>query len=142
MTLDGQLGRCLVELFVALGAGAVHGRPLAAVEHPELDARRVGEEAHRPAEGVDLADNLPLGDAADGWVAAHLPHGVGVQGQQRCAGAEATRRQRRLDPGVPSADHDDIERIRIELVATHDGRSSKGNGSGRWPRRLLCLVSL
>ena len=69
---DGQLGQELVGLLVALGAGAVHRRALAPVEQAELDRGRVGEHPHRAAERVDLADDLPLGHAADRRVAAHL----------------------------------------------------------------------
>ena len=58
----------LVEFLVGLGARRVHGRPLGAIEHAELDGAGVDALAHFAAEGVDLADNLPLGDAADGGV--------------------------------------------------------------------------
>ena len=82
--------RELVELLVRLGARRVHGRALGAVEHAELDAGGVDDLAHLAAEGVDLADDLPLGDAADGRVAAHLADGVGVHGAGgRCAAPAA-----------------------------------------------------
>ena len=76
LAFDGELGEALVGFLVALGAGAVHGGALAAVEQAELDGGGVGEEAHGAAEGVDLADDLALGDAADGGVAGHLADGV------------------------------------------------------------------
>ena len=60
----------------------MHGRALGAVEHAELDAGGVDDLAHLAAEGVDLADDLPLGDAADGRVAAHLGDGVGIHREQ------------------------------------------------------------
>src|SRR5438477_8886112 len=78
LLLDHPLHRELVELLIALGPRRVHGRALGAVEHPELDAGRVGDTAHCPTEGIDLADDLPLGDAADGRVATHLADGIGV----------------------------------------------------------------
>ena len=112
LPLDGQLGQELIGLLVALGAGAVHRRPLAAVEQAELDGRGVGEHAHRAAQGVDLADDLPLGHAADRRVAAHLADGVAVDRQQRGPQPHPRRGQRGLEPGVAGADDDDVEIVR------------------------------
>ena len=61
-----------VFVFVRLRPRPPDGRALGAVEHAELDAGGVGGDAHQPAEGVDLADHLPLGQPADGGVAGHL----------------------------------------------------------------------
>ena len=99
----------LIGEFVGLGAGAVHGGALAAVEHAELDAGGVDGQAHRAAEGVDFADDLPLAHAADGRIAAHLGDGVEVAGQQRGLRAQPRRRQRRLRAGVSAADHQNVE---------------------------------
>ena len=109
LLLDDALHFELVGLFVGLGPGAVHRRPLAAVEHAELDARGVDRAAHLAAERVDLADDLPLGHAADGRVAAHLADGVEVHGQERGLRAESRRGQRRLAAGMAGPDDDDIE---------------------------------
>src|ERR1700722_20247000 len=70
-----------VELLVALGAGRPDGGAAGGVEQTELDAGRVGDLAHDAAEGVDLADQVALGDAADGGVAAHLGDQVEVEGE-------------------------------------------------------------
>jgi hypothetical protein len=78
--LDAVFHGELVELLVGLSAGRVHGRALGPVEHAELDGAGVDPFTHFAPEGVDLADDLPLGDAADGRVAAHLGDGVGVHG--------------------------------------------------------------
>ena len=67
--------------------------------------------AHDAAERVDLADDLPLRHAADGRVATHLRHGVGVHREQARFQAEARRGHRGLDARVPGPDHDDIEPI-------------------------------
>ena len=86
----------------------MHRRALAAVEHAELDAGGVDGLAHHAAQGVDLADDLPLGDAADGRVAAHLGDGVAVRRQQAVPRPEPRRRQRRLDAGMAGADHEHV----------------------------------
>ena len=87
----------------------MHGRALAAVEHAELDAGGVDGPAHGPAQGVDLADDLPLGHAADGRIAAHLGDGVEVAGQQRGPCADACGGRGRLGAGMPAADHQNVE---------------------------------
>ena len=68
----------------------------------------VGAPAHDAAQGVDLADDLPLGDAADGRVAAHLPDGVGVHGEQDGLEAYACRGQGRFGARVAGADDGDV----------------------------------
>ena len=66
---------CAVELAVGLGARALHGRPLGAVEQAELDAGRVGHPAHQAVQRVDLAHQVALAEPADGRVAGHLADG-------------------------------------------------------------------
>ena len=78
LLLDPPLHGELVELLVGLGARRVHRRALGRVQHAELNAAGVDALAHHAAERVDLANDLPLGDAADGRIAAHLGDGVGV----------------------------------------------------------------
>ena len=60
LLLDPALHGELVELLVRLGPRRMHGRPLGRVEHAELDAAGVRAFAHKPAEGVDLANDLPF----------------------------------------------------------------------------------
>ena len=69
---NGRLHRLAVELAVGLGARALHGGTLGAVEQPELDAGGVGDAAHQPVEGIDLAHEVALAEAADGRIAGHL----------------------------------------------------------------------
>ena len=97
-----------VALAIDLGAGGAHGGPLAGIQGPELDAAVVGSLAHQPAQGVDLAHQVALADAADGRVAAHRPQGVDAVGEQQRARAGPGRRQGSLGSGVPAADHDHL----------------------------------
>ena len=96
---------------IGLGARPAHGRPLAPVEHPEVDAGAVDGASHEAVEGVDLAHQLALAQAADGRVARHLADGLQAVGEQEGAGAEARRRRRRLAAGVAAPDHDDVEAL-------------------------------
>jgi hypothetical protein len=109
--LDDPLDLHLVEPLVGLGPRPVHRRPLGAVEDAELDARGVDRAAHHAAEGVDLADELRLADAADRRVAAHLADGVAVGREQSRAGPEPGRGAGRLHPGMAGPDHDHVVRV-------------------------------
>jgi hypothetical protein len=62
--------------------GAPHCRTLAGVEHAELDTGMIRCMRHEPAHGIDLADQITLAAAADGRVAAYLPQGFQVVGEQ------------------------------------------------------------
>ena len=123
----------LVSPSIGLGPGAVHGRPLAAVEHAELDAGGVDRPAHGPAERVDLTDHLPLGHAADGRVAAHLRDRVEVGSQESRFGPHAGSRQGRLHPGMAGANDDHVELVRSRAHAFH-GKTPTLAEKG--PRRL------
>ena len=57
---------------VALGSRAPYGRPLAYVQHSELDGGGISDESHLTTEGIDLSDYLSLGDASYGRIARHL----------------------------------------------------------------------
>ena len=83
LRFEDSLDLLLIRPLVGLGAGAVHGRPLAAIEHAELDAGGIDGPGHGAPEGVDLADDLSLAHAADGRIAAHPGDGVEIAGQQR-----------------------------------------------------------
>ncbi len=117
LPLDGQLGQELVGFLVALGARAVHRRSLAPVEQAELDGRGVGEDPHRAAQGIDLADDLPLGHAADRRIAAHLADGIAVHGQERGSQPHPRGRQRGFQPGMAGSDDDHIEPVGISHVS-------------------------
>ena len=74
---EGLLHDALIEKFVRLHAQGVNGRSLARVEQAPLDARPICCDAHLAAERVDLADEVALAGATDGWIARH--HGDVVQ---------------------------------------------------------------
>ena len=109
LRFDQPLDFLLIGLFVGLGPGAVHGRALAAIEQPELNAGGIDGPAHQAAQGVDFADDLPLGHAADGRIAAHLADGIEIRGQQRRAGSQARRGRGRFRAGMAGADHHHVE---------------------------------
>ena len=65
LLLQDGLHRKPVELFVALKAGSLDGRPLGGVQQPKVDGRLVSNPAHLPTQRIHLLDELALGQTAD-----------------------------------------------------------------------------
>ncbi len=125
LSLQDVLHGGAVEPLVALGPGRLHGRPLAGVQHADLDEGLVGDLAHLAAEGVDLADEVALGRAADGGVAGHEGDVLQVHAEEEGPAPHAGGRQRCLAAGVAGADHDDV--VHLDPILQHAlvlGRSS------------------
>jgi hypothetical protein len=80
LALEQRLHAKLVGFLVALCPGSTDARAFCGVQHPELNACRVGVQAHRPAEGVDLADHVALCQPADRGVTGHLANRIGILG--------------------------------------------------------------
>ena len=108
LVFDHFAHRCFVEVAVGLGAGGAYCRAFAAVEDAPLDAGAVGGACHDAAEGVDFFDKMPLADAANGGVAAHLPDGFDVVGEQQGAGAAAGGGAGGFNAGVATADDKNV----------------------------------
>jgi hypothetical protein len=64
--------------------------------------------AHQTVQGVDLAHQVALADAADGGIAGHLAQGFEGVGQQQGAGAKARRGGGRLAARMASPNDDDV----------------------------------
>ena len=93
---------------VCLSAQGVDRRAFSAVEHPVLDAAGVCGPAHLPAEGIQLADQMPLSGPADGGVAGHIAHGVQIDRKDDGFQSEPGGRKRGLDARVSRADDGDV----------------------------------
>src|SRR5262249_19280086 len=107
------LHRLAIKLAIRLGPRPTYGRPLAAIQHAELDAGAVDRPAHHPVERIDLAYQIAPGAPADLWMARHLAARLDAMGRWQGARAEPRRRRRRLAAGMPAADHDDIIGTRL-----------------------------
>ncbi len=106
---DGGLHSLAVELAVGLGARALDGGALGAVEQPELNAGGVGHAPHQAIQGVDLADEVALAEAADRRVAGHFADGgEGVRDEGR-ARAHAGSGGRGLTAGMATTHNDHVE---------------------------------
>src|SRR5918994_1426667 len=97
-----------VQAAIALSSGRPHSRSLGTVQHPELNARKVGGSAHDAAESIDLAHHCALGNSPDRGVAGHLSYGLKILGEQEGPRTAARRKRSRFRSGVTSADNDYI----------------------------------
>jgi hypothetical protein len=86
----------------------VHRCPFSAVEQAELDSRAIDRLAHQSTEGIDLSDDLSLGNPADGRVATHLSDRIEIPCKECYACAEPSGRSSSLGPGMPGADDDHV----------------------------------
>ena len=98
-----------VGLLVTLGAGRPDGGAARGVEQAELDADGIGDFGHDAAEGVDLANDVSLGDAADGRVAGHLRDEIGIESEQGGAQAHAGSGHGSFAAGVTGSDYGNVE---------------------------------
>ena len=91
--------------FVRLPSQRAHRRALAGVEHTDLQKIGVRGDAHLTAERVYLADEVPLGGAADRGIARHK--GDRVQRQRDDEGLVTCAREgeARLNSGVSRTDN-------------------------------------
>ena len=122
LVFDGEFDPVLIRLFISLSARAVHRWPFAHIQHAELDTAGIDGSAHQAAHGVDLTDDVPFGNAADGRIAAHLANGVQIRGQQRRVRAHAGRSGSSFSTGVSGTDHQHV----IVVFDSFSHRFSKG----------------
>ncbi len=115
-----------IELAVGLGARPAHRRALAAVQDAELDPGAVDRPAHDAVERIDLAHQMPLAEPADRRIARHLADRRPLVRQQQRARPDPSRGRRRLAPGMPAANHDDV----IGRESLVHGRGMYGAGRG------------
>ena len=73
----------------------------------------VSHPAHQAVEGVDLANQMPLAEPANGRIAGHFADGGEAVGDQRRARAHAGRRRSSLAAGMAAADHDHVVGVGI-----------------------------
>ena len=90
---------------VRLSTRAPHGRPLAAIEHAELDGCAVGHNPHLPAKGIYLSHYLTFSYSAHSRIATHLSYLVHVDGNEQRARAQPCGRARCLTAGMAGANH-------------------------------------
>jgi len=116
-----------IGLLVALGAGRPDGGAAGSVEQAKLDSDGVGDFAHDAAERVDFADEMALGDAANGGVARHLGDQVDIQREERRLQAQASGCHGGFASGMTGSDHDNVEMF-VKFLHVHCSEAHVNGG--------------
>ena len=96
-------------LLIALRTRRPDSRPARGIEQPELNTHSISNLAHNAAQCVHLTDEVALRDSSDGRIARHLRDQIYIQGVQGSFQTHSRAGDRSLAPGVPSANHNDLE---------------------------------
>ena len=112
-SLEECFGAELVGLLITLSAGSSDAWSLGRIEHPELDSRRVGIQAHDSAQGIDFPHDMSLGEPSDCWIAGHLADCIGVLCEEKGFAAQSGRSSCGFYACVACANDDDIVGLRI-----------------------------
>ena len=123
---------CFVQNTVGLRAGSSNRWPLGAVEGTKLYAALVRGQGHGATQGINFANQMPLANASNAGVAAHLPQGFDVVCQQQGAAAHARGRQSGFGSGVTASDHNHVKNLRVQHKAWG---CADLEPKGRFPRK-------
>ena len=93
---------------VGLRAQRMHRRSFPTVQHPVLNASSISGARHFSAQCVDLAHQMPFRRAPDSGVAGHIADRIQVDRKAERPQPEPGCGERRLNPGVPRADHGNV----------------------------------
>ena len=107
-----------VKRLVRLSPRRPDGRALLRVQHAELDPGLVDGPGHLAAKGVDLLDQMPFSDAANGRIAGHLTDVIEVQRQHQRLETHAGGRQRGFNSRMSGPDNDDIVDLPFSVYPT------------------------
>ena len=109
MIFQGAANRSFVQNAICLGAGSTDSVSFTRIERAKLNAALIGGECHCTAQSVHLAHEMSLADTANRRIAAHLPEGFDVVGEQQSLAAHAGGGECRLGSGVAAADDDNVK---------------------------------
>ena len=98
----------LISLLIALGAGGSDAGAFPGIEKAPLDGGGVCVEAHDAPQGVNFADHMPLPEAPNRGVTAHLADRIEVLGQNRNLAAQTSSGERGFQASVACADDQNI----------------------------------
>src|SRR5688572_7925705 len=107
--LEKGSNRAPVQPTVTLCSRRPDCRPLASIEHPELNHGEVGSTPHDSTECIDFADDGSLRDASDRRIARHLSNRLERARDQPDTSSETSSSNGCFGAGVASADDYDIE---------------------------------
>ncbi len=106
-----------IDFTVCLRAGALHRRPLASVEQPELNARTVRDAPHDTVKRVDLANKMTLAQPSDRWIARHHADGGARQCDKRGLTAHPRSSMGCLSSCMATADNQHIKLFHVKHLS-------------------------
>ena len=93
-----------------------------------MDSDRVRDFAHDAAQRIHFPHQVPLRDAANGWITRHLRDQIDVQRIERSLQPHARRRHGRFASRMASAHHHHLEmfvkRLHVRLFKPHNNGGS------------------
>ena len=111
-----------IQCSISLRSGSLDGRPTRAIKQTELDTGAIDHSTHNSAKSINLAHEMSLTDAADGWIAGHLSNKIEIESDDCRLGTDSGRGRSRFTAGVASADYHYIE----VFVEDHSSRRCDG----------------
>jgi hypothetical protein len=109
LVLDPISDGLFIEQAIGLGPCCPNCRTFPRIQDTKLDTATICRMGHGAAERIDLFDQVPLADATDGRVAAHLTYGLNIMSQQKGARTHARSRKSGLGSGMATAYDDDVK---------------------------------
>src|SRR5881628_1127137 len=128
MLLEQMANSAPIQTAIALRARSPDCWPLAAVQHPELDAREVGGSPHDPAQRIHFPNDRTLRHAADGRVTRHVPDRIERTRHDCDTGTAPRSGDGRFRSRVARPNHNDVERrFKWSSETTHDDKLSSSD---------------
>lgn len=81
-----------------------------------MDGARIGGAGNDAIEGIDLTNKVSLPQPADCRVTTHCADHRRIEGHERHARTHTRRDGSGFNPGVSSADHDDVKLVHVSRV--------------------------
>ena len=74
-----------------------------------MDSGSVGYSGHNATQRINFTNQVPLGNAANGWIARHPSKGIGISGHQQRTRSSASRSRNGFTAGMTTSNYDYIE---------------------------------
>ena len=104
-----RLHRAAITEAIGLDTRPPDSSTLARVEHAAMDRGGIGRSAHDAIERIDFANEMPLPQPANRWIAGHLTDAARVGRDQSHMRTTARSRRSSLRPGMAAAYNDHVE---------------------------------
>jgi hypothetical protein len=97
-----------VEITIVLGSRTLNSKTLSGVKPPELNAGPIRILGHLTSQGIDLFNEVTLGQSPDSGITAHDRNVVQIHGEEQSGMSHTGGGQRGLTSGVAPSHNNDI----------------------------------